>query len=214
MEPVDEEQTEDTVTVKKTENPSYLPELPESYLPERRLKTVETLITEAGGEKQVQKMRVILKGSEKKGLGLYANKRIEKGEVIAKYKLKAFNMKSYDYPHGTVYTFDVYRKNGQEYKRLVGDIFDGSFPAPDGLIRKGKLERIPYWAPFVNEPDVGKKSNSEIDMNLKENYQNRSATKAGQTLTYLLRSTKVIEEGEEITWYYGSSYHRDYEVGR
>lgn len=154
-------------------------------------------------ENQVN-FKIELKETEIKGMGLYATQVIKKGEIIAYYKMKVYKIADYNYPYGGTYIFNVYRKNGEDYKRLVGDIYSESFP-------KSK-NNIPYWAPFVNEPNDIKNINCEIDVNLKETYRNKNALKPGSVIIYFLVATKNIQKGQEITWYYGDKYERNYTV--
>ncbi len=158
---------------------------------------------------------------DEKGIGLYATKPILKNEVIALYKLKVFKKSDYKYPYGGIYIFTVYRKNGEAYKTLIGDLYSGSFPKSISKSNNSKSTskskkdiNIPYWAPFVNEPSNVKDINSDIDVDFKTTYQNKSFLKSGNILTYKLVATRNIEPGEEITWYYGDDYERDYTVNK
>lgn len=155
---------------------------------------------------QGKKLAVTLKKDPIKGVGLYATEKIFKYEVIAYYKMKVFSNK--DHETDGVYIFELYKKNGDTYKRLIGDIYEGSFPEP--------IEGVPFWAPFVNEPNKNEKSNSRIDIDLKGNYQkqNRTHLSLGDTVIYKLVATKTIKPGSEILWYYGSDYSRNYAVSK
>ena len=151
-----------------------------------------------------KKLAITLKKDPVKGVGVYAREKISKGDVIAYYKMKVFL--SRDHETDGVYIFEVYKKNGDAYKRLLGDIYEGSFPEP--------IDGIPFWAPFVNEPNKGQRSNSDIDIDLKGNYQNRTYLSPGDTLVYKLVATKTIKPGSEILWYYGPDYLRNYSVSK
>lgn len=150
---------------------------------------------------------VTLKNDEKKGVGLYAKKVINKGDLIAYYKLKVYRKKDYESPTNYVYSFEVYRKNGQDYKRLIGDIYDGSFPNPNE-------DNITFWAPFANEPSENQRTNAEIDINNSENYSNKTFSSPDDIVIYKLVATKMIRPEEEILWYYGDQYSRNYKVGK
>ena len=63
---------------------------------------------------KVNKLKVTLKKDERKGVGLYATKNILKGEIVAYYKVKIFKEKDYISPTDSVYSFEVYRKNGEK----------------------------------------------------------------------------------------------------
>ena len=151
-------------------------------------------------------IKVTLKRSKGKGVGLFATKKIEEGEVIAYYRIKVYRSKDYESPTNNTYLFEVYRKNGDTYKRLTGDIYEGSFPAP--------IEGITFWAPFANEPAVDQRTNAEIDINLKETYTNKTFTMVDDIVDYKLVATRPIRAKDEILWYYGDRYPRDYEVGK
>ena len=151
-------------------------------------------------------IKVTLKRSKGKGVGLFATKKIEEGEVIAYYRIKVYRSKDYESPTNNTYLFEVYRKNGDTYKRLTGDIYEGSFPAP--------IEGITFWAPFANEPAVDQRTNAEIDINLKETYANKTFTMVDDIVDYKLVATRPIRAKDEILWYYGDRYPRDYEVGK
>lgn len=153
-------------------------------------------------------LKVVLKKDPVKGVGLFAKKNIKKNEVIAYYKIQVFNYKTYKSPTNNVYTFNIYRKNGSEIKNLIGDITVDSFPSP--------VKNISYWAPFANEPSLEKDevSNAEVDLDLENNYKNRKTVKVGDTMVYKLVATKDINRGDEIMWYYGEDYIRDYAVSK
>lgn len=152
----------------------------------------------------LNKLKVTLKNHPIKGGALYAIKPIKKGELIAYYKIRLFRLDEYDSPTNNMYTFDVYTKSGNSSRKLIGDIDLTSFPDP--------INNIPFWAPFANEPMKNQKCNAEIDHNVKENYKNRKIAKAGSVLIYKLVATRNIARNDEITWYYGDNYERDYEV--
>ncbi len=149
-------------------------------------------------------LKVTLKKTKKKGVGLYATQKIDKGEVIAFYKIKIFRKKDYESPTNSVYLIEVYQKNGKPYKTLIGDIDENSFPEP--------VDGIPFWAPFANEPSKNEKTNSELEIELKTNYSDRKYSTPGESMTYNLVATKKILPGEEIMWFYGKDYDRDYEI--
>jgi hypothetical protein len=151
-------------------------------------------------------LKVQLKEHPIKNTGLFAIKPIKKGEVIAHYKIGVYVYKGYTSPTNNVYTFNVYRKSGSDIKKYVGDINEHSFPLP--------INNIPFWGPFANEPSKGEVSNAEIDLNLDANYASRKTVKEGDTLVYDLVAIKNIKKGDEILWYYGEDYLRNYEVSK
>lgn len=151
-------------------------------------------------------IKVTLKRSKGKGVGLFATKKIEEGEVIAYYRIKVYRSKDYESPTEGTYLFEVYRKNGETYKRLTGDIYEGSFPQP--------IEGITFWAPFANEPASDQRTNAEIDINLKQTYANKTFTMVDDIVNYKLVATRPILPKDEILWYYGDRYPRNYKVGK
>lgn len=157
-------------------------------------------------KKNRRDLKIEVKKTENKGLSLFAKKSINKGELIAYYKAKVFRKNGYESPTNSIYLFEVYKKNEETYKRLIGDIDGDSFPEPkDG---------IPFWAPLVNEPSKNERINSEIDINTKENYIDRTYLSPGDTIIYKLIATRKIKPGDEILWYYGKDYPRNYQVGK
>ena len=143
-----------------------------------------------------------------KGIGLYATKDIAKGKLIAYYQIKVFKIKDYKSPTDNIYSFAVYRKNGQEYKTLVGDLYKDSFSS--------SVNGITSWAPFANEPSKGEKANAEIEIDIKQIFKclERYYLVPGDVLVYYLYTKRKIVKGQEIMWYYGSGYARDYKVGK
>ena len=67
-----------------------------------------------------KKLAITLKKDPVKGVGVYAREKISKGDVIAYYKMKVFL--SRDHETDGVYIFEVYKKNGDAYKRLIGGL--------------------------------------------------------------------------------------------
>jgi len=155
-------------------------------------------------KKNNNKLNVKLKKTKDKGLGLFATKVIKEGDVIAYYKSKVYRTKEHE--SDNVYIFEVYRKNGEAYKRLIADIDEDSFSDP--------LNNIPFWGPFANEPSKNQRVNCEIDINLKETYQDKTFLSPGDSVLYKLVATRKINPGDEILWYYGKDYERNYQVGK
>lgn len=151
-------------------------------------------------------LKVTLKRTTIKGIGLYAIKPIKKDETIAYYKFTVFLHDKYKSPTHYVYTVDVYTKKGNEHHKYIGDIDYKSIPNP--------LNDIPFWGMFTNEPSKGQTINAEMDMNIDFNYKNRNIVKPGSTMVYEIVATRNIKPTEEIVWDYGPDYLRDYEVGK
>lgn len=157
-------------------------------------------------KKNRKDLSIKLKKTKDKGLSLFATKDINKGDVIAYYKGKIFRTSTYESPTDGVYSFEVYKKNGEPYKRLIGDIDENSFPDP--------LDKIPFWGPFANEPSQNQRVNTDVDINLKENYSDKTFSSPGEDFIYKLVATRKIRKGDEILWYYGKDYPRNYKVGK
>ena len=150
----------------------------------------------------LEDLSVTLRRTKRKGTGVFATQPIWKGETICYYKLKVFHIKNYHPPTGLIYSISICRKDGSDINNLIGDIYEGSFPLP--------INNIPFWGPLCNEPSNGEKTNCDLKMNLKELYKNRKKMKVGDSIIYDLVATRYIQEGEEIMWYYGPGYQRDY----
>lgn len=152
-------------------------------------------------------LKITLKKEKGKGTGIYAVKKIKKGETIAYYRFKVFDEKNFKPFHKETYVMTVYSKKDRGRRNVIGDLFPESLIPPK---RVGK-NSIPYWGYFINEPSKGIEQNAELDLNLKENYKNRDKVKPGDIMIYKLYATRTISPGEEITWCYGDNYDRNYE---
>src|SRR3989344_3636657 len=119
-------------------------------------------------------LKVELKKS-KKGVSLFAKKKIKKGNIVAYYRFKIYRE-----PHrtlkGSSYAMAVYTKKGNPSRTLIGDIYPGSLDVPK--------RNISFWAYFSNEPSRGQEENAKIDDNIKSNYRNRRQVKKGDVMTY------------------------------
>lgn len=144
-------------------------------------------------------LKVEMKESEGKGMGVFATNKIVKGEIIAFYRVKVYKMSKYKSPTDFVYSFEVYKKNSQPYKTLISDIYRGSFIDPvTDLTGNRDLNNskdgyyISYWGPFLNEPNKskGEKINAEVDLNLQEQYKKKKITEEGDILTYSIVATR------------------------
>ena len=147
------------------------------------------------------KLKVTLKWSRDKGIGLFATKNIKQGELISYYKISVFNYKKYNSPTNNIYAFDVYNKKEKPLKSMIGDIDLNSLPAP--------FNNIPFWAPFANEASE-ENSNAEMDIDTNFNYRNKNKINVGDNIIYKLIAKNNIKKGEEINWYYGPDYFRNY----
>lgn len=166
-----------------------------------KLLDMDRILTET---KNKEKLKVILKKDKIKGTGIYATKLIKKGEVIAYYKIRVFDHNTYKSPTNGVYTFTIYTIGNNPSKVFIGDIDLDSFPLPK--------ENIPFWGPFANEPSGNQKINAEIDTDLIHNYGNKKRVKLGDYMIYNLIATRNIKPSEEVVWYYGEDYKRNYKL--
>jgi hypothetical protein len=156
-------------------------------------------------KKECEKLKIDITN---KSPTFYQHKKSLIKEIEKKSPMLSLHGKKIIPPFYDMYHFTIYKKNGDEYKNFVGDLYKGSLPPPKN--------NVPYWAYFSNEPSGKQVYNCEIDIQLDENYkkQNRTTLKEGDTVVYSLLSTKPIKKGEEIVWCYGSSYNRNYEINK
>jgi hypothetical protein len=152
----------------------------------------------------IKSLKVKLKKTKAKGIGIYAKTSILINEPIAHYHMTAFKLDTYKSPTNDVYLFSVYSKTGKISKVLVGDITPESLQEPIG--------GIPFWAQFANEPSEGQTVNSWVDTESHRNFQflDRKRIKSGDVIIYTLKASRDIMPGEEIVWYYGPDYERNY----
>lgn len=152
----------------------------------------------------VDKLKVTLKKTRLKGVGLYAQKPIKENATIAYYRMTVYPIKGFKSKTNEKYTFTLLTKKGNYSNSLIGDISDESLPPP--------CRNVPFWAYFSNEPSGIQTINARIDPDNAKNYSNRNVLRAGETVTFRLVAIRDIPIGEEIVWCYGDSYHRDYPV--
>jgi hypothetical protein len=154
----------------------------------------------------LESLSITLKKTKRKGTGVFATNFIRKGELICYYRLKIFSLKNYNPVVGMIYAISICRKDGSDIHNMIGDVFESSFPPP--------LNDIPFWGPFCNEPSNGETTNCKLKMNLKDIYKNRKKLKVGDIIDYELVATRFINPGDEILWFYGPDYNRDYIVAK
>ena len=70
----------------------------------------------------------------------------------------------------------------------------------------------PFFGYLANEPSNGQKCNVYMDVNLKDNYKDRDEIQKGDFFIYKMIALQDISTDEEICWYYGDHYDRDYEI--
>lgn len=154
-------------------------------------------------------LKVELRKTPLKGIGIYAVESIKEEEIIALYQVKVFREKKYKSPTSNSYVVGVYGPSGYESKVWIADIVPESLQSP--VLNEDGKHYIPYWGYFANEPSGDQKENSYMEMNLDEIYKNRKRLREGDLILYKLIANQDIEPGEEIVWYYGKEYgERDY----
>ena len=153
--------------------------------------------------KNLKNLKTCLRKIKNKGASMFANKNIMRGEVVVYYPLKVYDLKDFPNLFKYVYTVELYTKNGNPIKSLIGDL-------SDDILIQPKEDGIAYWGYFANEPSTVQKNNTFLDLNLKGNYSHRNRIKKGDYVLYKLVASKDIKKGDEITWCYGSSYDRNY----
>ena len=138
------------------------------------------------------------------GVGLVANRDIQKGTVLSYYKMRVVPYATYRSPTNNMYAFTAYTKGDNPSGRFMGDIAPESLPPAEN--------NVPYWAYFSNEPTRLVGENAEIDVDTKYNYHDhcRTSLKDGDHIRYRLIATKNIREGTPVTWCYGDDYERSY----
>jgi hypothetical protein len=154
--------------------------------------------------KDYEKLRVYLKKSYK-GVSLFAREPIKKGQIVSYYKIKVMSERSkVKRVKDGIYTFNIYSKDDEKLKKYYGDICMESLEKP----RRG----IPFFGYFANEPSNGQVCNTTVDINLKENYSDRDEVRTGDFMIYRLIALRDISIDDEICWYYGDHYDRDYDI--
>jgi len=151
-------------------------------------------------------LKVILRHDEVKGTCLFTTQFIKEGEVVAYYKIRTFKQSIYKSPTNFIYTFSIYGPTGKKSENLIGDIDLESIPNPEN--------NIPYWGQFINEPSKGQDINCEVDPDVNSNFKKigRTRAKCDIYLIYKIIAKRDIEEDEELTFYYGDEYDRDYDL--
>lgn len=134
-----------------------------------------------------------LKKMKNKRVGLFANKKIKKGDVISYYLVKAVKNPRFK----SVYTVMLYNKNGTAVEKLSGDLCSESLQQPTE-------SGITYWAYFSNEPSINERENSYLDFeNSHKETRNKTKLKEGDLVLYKLIAKKNIKKDDEILWCYG-----------
>lgn len=153
--------------------------------------------------KNYSKLDVFLKRSRLKGLGLFAKRNFEKGEIVCYYvtELKPLYRAS---AFGGKYAVHISEKDGSESKELAGDLttFDVL------KVNRGKCN-LGY---LVNEPSPSQKVNCFLGENTKMNWKNKCWHEIGDIYTFYIKTYCPVKKGQEFVWYYGDAYKRDYQI--
>jgi hypothetical protein len=152
-------------------------------------------------KQQAKELTVYLKKTQK-GVGLYANKNIKKGETIAYYKVTARRYDNFQSPFNMEYAIEIFTKNGNSSKVFVGDIYEDTVDPP--------INGVPFWGYLANEPSMGQKSNAELKTNYKANYMNRGRLSENAPYVLTITAERNIKKDEEVMWCYGYGYERKY----
>jgi len=150
--------------------------------------------------KKYKNCKTFLKKTKKKGLGVFANKNIKKGEIICYYLVKIHDKQNFNNIFDNVYTISIVNIENERMDNLIGDIFEQSllFPSLDG---------IAYWGYLVNEPS-GKQTKNSICVPCEENFIFKNKLEPGNLYRYNILAITDIKKGDEIMWHYGERYNR------
>lgn len=157
----------------------------------------------------LSRLKTTLLCSPSKNIGIYAVQKINAGEIIAYYKITAYNVNNYKNPYQGKYAFQIYKETGEPNTELIGDLTPESLPLP--TLKNNSNTYIPFWGYFANEPSPGETLNAYVYLNLEENYHQRNYPYAN--FVYSIIAQNAIFPGEEILISYGDEYHlRNYDI--
>lgn len=192
-----------------------------------RLRVLTTL-------RQQPQQHLFIRESEDKGLGMFARKKFQSDEVVAYYRCEVINVSHHSDSD------DTYRMalptwlqhHLQSVGVPVGYIACDILSIPKDV--PPPLNGVPYWGFIINEPSPDETVNVYTDDQAQEvcvhidtkqvtaqNIINKiQCVKDWEHLfsqhtiyiTYVFRAETAIQKGEEILWYYGDTYDRDYAI--
>jgi len=142
-------------------------------------------------------MKTYLKKTRNKGLGVYAKRNIKKGETVC-YYLVWVHIRNSQKKFNTNYKIGF-----RENRGIVGDIESSSLQFPTG-------SGIAYYGYLMNEPSMNQKTNCVLHPGY--NKKQVKDLKVGDGYLYKLIAIKNIKKNEELTWYYGDFYQRNYKT--
>jgi hypothetical protein len=132
------------------------------------------------------------------GAGLFAKRRIQKGEVIAYYPVEVVRDPGPRTRDAlAAYFIDVKHANGKSALKLTGR------PNLSAILAAPTRHGIPSTGLFANEPAPHEVANAEIAAG-----PARPKLVEGLHLTYRLTATVAIEEGCEVLTCYGPHFNR------
>lgn len=149
-------------------------------------------------------LKITLKKEKGKGTGIYAIKKIKKGQIIAYYRFQVFDPDKSKPVNKEMYSMTVYSNKERPRFNVIGDLFPGSLIPPKN--------NISFWGYFINEPSKDSQENAYLDVNTRGNYRTRDKVYPGDVMIYKIIASKTILPGEEITWCYGDNYRRNYKT--
>lgn len=128
----------------------------------------------------------------RKGTGIRARRRIQRGQAIAHYRFKIYDAEAHRH---SAYAILVYSRKGRLYPKLVGDAYPGSLDTP--------WNDVPFYAQFSNEPGPRQSANAYLDWCTGVSIGALDGFRVGGAMVYTLLATRTIQPGEEILWCYG-----------
>jgi hypothetical protein len=133
-----------------------------------------------------------------KGLSVFAVQKIPKGQKICYYKFKVRKDRDKQ-EYLTNYRICLRNNKNKTLKNLVGDLYEGSIRTPCSE------DMIPYCGYLVNEACETQRFNAGIELEIQD-------WKLDDIGKYVLYALEDIGIGEEICWFYGKEYKRDYKI--
>lgn len=151
---------------------------------------------------------VEIKESPGRGQGLFAKRDIKNGDYVAMYRVVARPNEETDPIYGVV--LPTLTKESFDDKLTGVPIKDTSI----STIKDGILIR--NIAMYINEPGPNESSNVDILMNRVENLirKNKQRADVNDIFDYYFYATRDIKAGEELLWYYGPYYNRNYSISK
>lgn len=147
---------------------------------------------------------VEVRRSKGRGLGLFAKVDIPRFQDLALYRVIARPFDEADEIYGVV----LPTLTEESFDRVLTGV-----PIKDSSIYiEHEGIRLRNIAMYINEPNPDETPNADIALNRIPNLVRRGQERAklNDIFDYYIHSLKHIKAGDEILWYYGISYKRDY----